>query len=295
MSTKLFDAFILSRGDEISDKTKQTYKSNYERLLKIMGKKKLVHTYSQQALLDKIEEYDGDKISILKTLCQIYAFKKGTANVLQDRRREMENEYMKTQHDRNKTLTDTLISYDRLMDIVTGSKEKNMNDYVLFKLIIDLNCRNMDLIAKIVNKDDEMDDKHNYVIIDGDDVKYVRNSYKTMKTYGQKINNIDDEDMKKYCKDNIGKHLFETRNGKPYNNVEIGNVVLRQFGKYEKSCKLNQQNVFKILKRRVDQSNDLHGAEQLCENRGHSMDTSVNYYRSVEPVSNDDYDINELD
>ena len=295
MASKLFDAYIASRDGKIAPKTIETYRNNYNRFVKLAGSKKLLHNYSQQAILDKLNEYEGDKISILKTLCLIYAFKKGSCNILMDTRRKMEEEYFNTQHERNKELTDNLISYDRLMEIVENARRMNPSDYVLFKLLVDINCRNMDLIVKVVSKGEDTDDTINYMVVDGDNVKYVRNSYKTMKTYGVKTNDIIDSDMIKHIKGRLGKYLFENRSGKVFNNMEIGNLVLRRFNVYEKNCKLNQQNVFKILKRRVDENNDLQGAERLCNNRGHSMEESACYYRSIEPVSNKDIDLYELD
>ena len=295
MASKLFDAYITSRDGKIAPKTIETYRNNYNRFVKLAGSKKLLHNYSQQVILDKLNEYDGDRLSILKTLCLIYTFKKGSCNILMDGRRKMEEEQHNTQHERNKELTDNLISYDRLMEIVENARRMNSSDYVLFKLLLDTNCRNMDLIVKVVPKGEDTDDTTNYMIVDGDDVKYLRNTYKTMKTYGVKTNDITDPDMIKHIKGRLGKYLFENRCGKVYNNMEIGNLVLRRFNIYEKNCKLNQQNVFKILKRRVDENNDLQGAETLCNNRGHHMETSIKYYRSVEPVSNNDIDLDELD
>jgi len=293
MASKLFDAYIASRDGKIAPKTIETYRNNYNRFVKLAGSKKLLHNYSQQAIIDKLNEYEGDRLSILKTLCLIYTFKKGSCNILHDHKIKLIEEYNNTQHQRNKDLTDNLISYDRLMEIVENARRMNPSDYVLFKLLLDTNCRNMDLIVKVVPKGEDTDDTANYIVVDGDDVKYVRNSYKTMKTHGVKTNDITDPDMIKHIKERLGKYLFENRCGKVYNNMEIGNLVFRRFNIYEKSCKLNQQNVYKILKRRVDANNDLLGAETLCNNRGQNMETSIKYYRSVEP--NNDIDLYELD
>jgi hypothetical protein len=293
MSSKLFESYIASRDGKITQKTIETYKNNYNRFIKLAGSKKLLHNYSQQAIIDKLNEYDGDRISILKTLCLIYTFKKGSCNILQDHKVKLIQEYNSTQHERNKELTDNLISYERLMEIVENARRMNPSDYVLFKLIIDVNCRNMDMIVKVVLKGEDIDDTINYMIVDGDDIKYVRNSYKTMKTHGVKTNDITDPYMIKHIKGRLGKYLFENKSGKVYDNTEIGNLVLRRFNIYEKTCKLNQQNVFKILKRRVDENNDLLGAERLCNNRGQNMEASIKYYRSVEP--NNDIDLDELD
>jgi uncharacterized protein YlzI (FlbEa/FlbD family) len=294
MASKLFDSYVSSRGNELSSKTIETYRNNYERFLKLVGRKKLVHNHSQQAIIDKLNEYDGDRISIIKTICLIYAFKKGSCNLLQEHKKKLIDEYNSSQHDRNKDLTDNLISYERLMKIVDEAKSKNLSDYVLFKLLVDVNCRNMDLVVKVVPKGEDDDDSINYMVVDGDDVKFVRNSYKTLKTHGVKTTDIVDQDMKKHIRDNLGKYLFETRNGRAYDNNEMGNHVLRRFRVYDKTCKLNQQNIFKILKRHVDETNDLQGAEKLCNNRGQNMETSIKYYRSVEPTT-DDIDLDELD
>ena len=61
-------------------------------------------------------------------------------------------------------------------------------------LLINLNVRNEDLLFKIVTRKRETKDTNfNYIWLSPTKATYIRNVYKTAKTYGQKVNVITDK------------------------------------------------------------------------------------------------------
>lgn len=68
--------------------------------------------------------------------------------------------------------------------------------YVVNYLIFYLNIRNLDLVVKVIDYDHECliptEDTGNYLMYSHFEVKYLRNSYKTKKTYGTKLISITD-------------------------------------------------------------------------------------------------------
>lgn len=75
---------------------------------------------------------------------------------------------------------------------------QNLDDpqkYIMNYIIFYLNTRNLDLIAKVIHDidyDTTQDDSINYLVVHTDHVEFIRNVYKTKGSYGQKINQIND-------------------------------------------------------------------------------------------------------
>lgn len=67
--------------------------------------------------------------------------------------------------------------------------------YIMNYIIFYLNTRNLDLITKVIHDidyDTTQDDSINYLVVHTDHVEFIRNVYKTKGSYGQKINQIND-------------------------------------------------------------------------------------------------------
>lgn len=74
-------------------------------------------------------------------------------------------------------------------------------DYVLLHLMWHYQCRNMDMVGAVVQHGDFTDEEHNWFVIHNTGVRWIRNCYKTSKTYKQKVINI----TSKVFKRNISK------------------------------------------------------------------------------------------
>ena len=88
------------------------------------------------------------------------------------------------------------------------NKDNKIVEYIVNYLIIFFNTRNKDLDLKIVNKKSDINSTDNFLYINKKTkiITFIRNDYKTAKTYGKKENQIDNKDFYNKVNDiNLGK------------------------------------------------------------------------------------------
>jgi hypothetical protein len=69
-------------------------------------------------------------------------------------------------------------------------EKEDWRSYVLLFLMVQYQCRNMDLIAKVVPSKRDTNDEENWFITTPSQVRWIRNKYKTSDVYGRKIHVI---------------------------------------------------------------------------------------------------------
>ena len=143
-------------------------------------------------------------------------------------------------------------------------------DYVLLHLMWHYQCRNLDMVGAVVQhgatevQDGTFtDDNHNWFIIHNSGVRWIRNCYKTAKTYKQKVINI----TSKVFKRNISKleHVL-----KPNDNMHrvITNATAGIGG-------LTESKIAKIYMLHNSSPEQL---KKMRATRGTSVDTLVDNY-----------------
>ena len=143
-------------------------------------------------------------------------------------------------------------------------------NFIILYLLMEFNVRNQDVNITFVDLKKEMTDKDvNYIWIDrrGGKVVYYRNAYKTAKTYGGKTHNITDERftdaVKKYRKAEKTDKLIPNES----NTGHYVDVATKDLG---------SGNVYKIMVKHFE--GDLQKIKQMGENRGTSIETTVENY-----------------
>jgi len=292
--TTLINTFIKSKGDDISDKTKTNYKNTFLRLLNmVLGKNKRLYIMSRptKQILKSIDESDtttNAKITVLQLYKYLLEYTDKSTKQIIKRLNEYFNMVGDTRKTTNKKILNTSIKYDELIEIL---KHSDNIDYILFYLLIRLNCRNNDLI--ILYTDDL---KLKKGISDGavrgnilyfnnrNELLYIRNDYKTSKVYGAKINIITDEKFKRILKTlPINKNIFINSKDKPYTSDEINKFIQSRFKQYTKKP-INQTIIYKILVQHHELTNDNNGLKKIAINRGHTRDTQENYYSTTSTI-----------
>lgn len=69
-------------------------------------------------------------------------------------------------------------------------EKEDWRSYVLLFLMVQYQCRNMDLIAKVVQSKRDTNDEENWFISTSSQVRWIRNKYKTSEDYGRKTHVI---------------------------------------------------------------------------------------------------------
>ena len=151
-----------------------------------------------------------------------------------------------------------IIKYLKTLD-----KNDRHLDYVLVHLMWHYQCRNMDMIGAVIQHGEFNDQEHNWFIIHNTGVRWIRNCYKTSKTYKTKIINI----TSKVFKRNISKLNYVL---KPNDNLHriITNATSGIGG-------LTESKIAKIYMLHNSSPEQL---KKMRDTRGTSVDTLVDNY-----------------
>lgn len=186
---------------------------------------------------------------------------------------------------RNEKLNETLMSFkeynDKVNELYETNEPEKLRQFVINKLLIMSNCRNADLVCKIItskNEYDDMDTEKNYLYVDEyGDVYFIRNLYKTASTYGNKITKIKSKKMtlairilKLYTTEYDDYSLIPPEYHSPSDKLS----------RYIKRMTFDLGEI-KILKIMLKENNSLSQAKKISENRGTSLDTLDENYNLV--------------
>jgi hypothetical protein len=141
--------------------------------------------------------------------------------------------------------------------------------YVINYLLIELNCRNKDLDAYITLNEPAV--RANYLWIQGNSVTFIRHKYKTVYTYGPKLNVINDPKFVESCKRILyGKqldYLLKKSNGERIKDPST-HIPTKTFNS------MTQTMYFKIITSSAKKQDLL----KLSKNRGTSVATILSFY-----------------
>ena len=175
------------------------------------------------------------------------------------------------------------ISYQNLLDFnETNYRNKNWIDWVINYLLLNYGVRNEDLMLEITRHynpaPDGEENKKNYLyVVNGSRIAYIRNSYKTARTYGAQTIQIKD---KRFIR--VVNEIMYNRKGdfKLLGDIEpagISQKIIRTT-----PYKLGEGQMFKILVGHYMKT-DQDIFKQLAEWRGTHISTIINsYYRDEE-------------
>lgn len=151
---------------------------------------------------------------------------------------------------------------------------QNLSDpqqYIVNYIIFYLNTRNLDLIAKVIHDidyDTTLDDTINYLMVYSDHVIFIRNMYKTVGTYGKKVNTISDNKFLNFIRQ-IKNDSFILNN----NTNTIHQMIMRRtYNNLSESKYLH--NVLQKYK------HDINKLLEIEKNRGSNIRTLLTNYNS---------------
>ena len=140
--------------------------------------------------LDKVTDYnflqsiDGDsqKLTFAGTISKFYKFYKKDNQWIID--------FMRSTQTKMKPvpLTTDLTIKDIQNTMLEYYKKKQWKEFVVTFLLTTYTVRNMDLLCDVITSEEYMnvDGSKNYLVVRDKSILYVRNTYKTVKTYGAK-------------------------------------------------------------------------------------------------------------
>jgi len=139
-------------------------------------------------------------------------------------------------------------------------QQQMWKQYVVMFLLLHLQTRNLDLVAKITYKLDDVDNETNWLYIRKNDVVYFRNNYKTKAKYGLKKDILKGKRFH-----NAVSQLTELL--RP--NENLYRTVMRITGQISETT---------MMKMSVCNNNNVKGIKKISKNRGTSMlEIATNY------------------
>jgi len=262
------DAFKTSMEGK-SVNTFKAYITQYNKLYKLLGKD--IGETSQKKILETIKDIDNSnsRQALLNIAILIRTNNKLDTKELLDNREKIKTEIKSTHKEKNKELQETLPSYQDLLDYLETLRSKlKYGPYIMNYLLINLNVRNEDLLFKIVTRKRETKDTNfNYIWLSPTKATYIRNVYKTAKTYGQKVNVITDKPFMSALRQYI-------KNGNPDfipNADQLGYYV-----RINTLLGIGEGNVNKIIVNHFRSNIDK--LKEISNNRGTNINTILESY-----------------
>jgi hypothetical protein len=127
-------------------------------------------------------------------------------------------------------------------------------------LLLHINTRNLDLVAKVTHDIDDVDKENNWLYVRKSDVVYFRNNYKTKAKFGMK-------------KDIIKSKRFHFAVSK------LTDLLRPNENLYRSVMKITGQiNETTMMKLSLCNNNNAKGIKKLSKNRGTSVETIVSNY-----------------
>ena len=158
--------------------------------------------------------------------------------------------------------------------------DEKWRDYIILWLIINYNTRNADVNLEIVNSihATKKDKNKNYLVRRKEDFVFIRNNYKTSKTYGTKKHYFKSQHMSRAVRYFINENPPDIRlflfnnNGEKMSELSLTNKIKSISGG------LTESDINKILVSAIEDVADYNSLKQLSERRGTDVDTLINHY-----------------
>lgn len=250
----------------VSDASKKVYLSVFKRMLKygfdINKKLKMKDILKLISNVDK----PSSKLEFINLIIVLGNPDEKILKELKELRTELNKQRLTKNIETMNKLGEKLMSYDAFITILDKMYEdKNYKDYILNYLMVTYGLRNLDLNLFVCHKKcKEIDPKINYLILNGSKVRYLRNVYKTAKTYGPQEHIIKDEKLIESLKNIQAGYILNQ-------NTTIGNEL-------KKRLILSEAQAFKMIIDHYYDLKDTAKINELSKSRGTSIETIKSFY-----------------
>ena len=224
-------------------------------------------------ILKDDEINNSQRLTLASTMSKYLQFSLMSNNKLVDYIKSINNELNKQYNERNKNKKYEYTKKDILKEINRFYKEGNYRAYIVSYLVYFYNTRNADLNVNVCRaKKYAKDEKSNYLILRKQSVLYIRNNYKTSKTYGSKTHEVKSKkflESVKYMLRDPGINCIRLFDG--FTN---STTILKSYLPFG----LRTGEIIKII---LAEDNSLHKASKIGLRRGTSLATLEKSYNLI--------------
>ena len=266
-----------------SDKTLKVYLSIIKRLEKL----KFKFPKSKNEKVDYIREFFSEnkiekassRLDLLNLVIVLRSIQQLPTDKLKQYRTELSKERLTNQVSKMSDLKDKLMPLPEFQkELMKAYEDGEWAKFIVNYLMMTYGCRNADTDVEIVkSKKDATDDNQNYLILSKNKVTWIRNKYKTVKTFGQQTHEITDpEFVRAVKKQGVGKLFTEGQLSNSIRKLLID--------------KMNEARIFKMIIDDAYDKKDTVRINELSKSRGTSISTIKSFYN----VNDEDEIIKEL-
>jgi len=156
-------------------------------------------------------------------------------------------------------------------------REQNWRGFILDYLLNSLHVRNADLDIIVTISGRKLNSNENYLIIRKNSITYIRNDYKTSKTYGQKRNQIASKKFRhailQFMGDDSQKFLLTNSENQRLTKGSINRYIQKYTFKG-----LSESDINRAYITAIDTKGNLNELKRYSKNRGTSIDTLIDNY-----------------
>ena len=304
MNTPKFDKYIENKQEKLSKNTLATYTRLYKKLYKHFNEEKEPVEIDEETLIDAIlNDMTNDKGEVLtnpNTLTTIFntiiiikkEFDYPITKLLKAKEKLLEDIY---EHRENLKIVkaNTLPTFKDLKTHLKNSLERDdYVGYIINFMMMNFFTRNKDLDIYITTSVKlAKDPTKNYLVIRNWDILYIKNVYKTSRTYGQKTFSFRDRKLT-YAVQNFLKsqpqpegvtewRLMVGENGEPLDETSQAKFIRKYTFK-----NISESDMFKIRVNEFEKKSDLKGLLEASKKRGTNLNTVITNYslKNIKPM-----------
>lgn len=261
------------------ENTYKQYRSVYNRLMKSQLFERNITTTGEDKIISNIKlmtDNPNTRQSLLNVCIVIKKYFNKPCDGLVKYRDDLKKDIEMHHKKKDEKLNDELPDYSVLSSWMEGLYDANeYHKYVLNYLLLNYFCRNEDLDCIVTYDKKRLENtEFNYLYLQKTRVTFVRNKYKTVRTYGQKVDKVLNKHFIKsiYALDlKEGEYLLKNENGEHIAQNSMGWYV--QNNTYSR---LGEGNYFKIaVKKYRDNPKKL---QEMGNHRGTDINTVLDKY-----------------
>jgi len=261
---------ILHKKD-FSEKTKKVYASIIRRLEKLKfkfpNKNNEKIDYIKEFFIDNKLDKAATRLDLLNLIIVLRTVEKLPTDKLKNYRSDLSKERASNNVDKMNTLKEKLMTVPEYTAALIKSFELGeWKKFIVGYLMLTYGTRNLDTDVEIIKDAKEMtNDKQNYLLLKPKKVTWVRNHYKTFKTFGKQEHVITDPEFIRAVKNHgVGRIFPEGQMNNQMKKMFIG--------------MMNESKVFKMLIDDAYDNKDTERINELSKSRGTSINTIKAFY-----------------
>jgi len=277
---------------DLSPHTSKVYANSYRQLrviLNLKDKRKFVKNKPVEDVVETLDNYivprtqkkinPNTKYSYFVVVKKIYMNEKNK-EFLMKKEKEYRDEVLEYKKESNGDLQKADLPTFTELNKILKAEEKPMK-YLINFLFLKVNVRNQDVAYIKLHKNNvdesKLDDKLNHIYIKDERAIYLRNRYKTFRTYGQKRNLISVKKFVDVVKQLLGdkdeRLLFAKKDGTPITNGSISSYFRPHLIKG-----LQEGELMKIVMKHINTDGTFNDLRRVANNRGTNTSTLLREY-----------------